>query len=191
MTSINNPNTPPSVAVPITDEGSSIVQRNSDIPILHLEDEREEGVESTKEKKARVKHWVKRQWKEIFYEPKGVRLRHYFIVKWLGRIGFIAKGIVYAVMGGLCIRTAQQLVGDITGTESPMVCVIPCKNSYVLYPPYISFVGSVHIFRHVLYRHTYSYHHVYRALVLLHVEIVSLLFIFSLVELLTLHMYFF
>ncbi|OAD06959.1 hypothetical protein MUCCIDRAFT_107554 [Mucor lusitanicus CBS 277.49] len=30
------------------------------------------------------------------------------------------KGIVYAVMGGLCIATAQHLKGDITGTESPM-----------------------------------------------------------------------
>lgn len=43
------------------------------------------------------------------------------------------------------------------------------KSSYL-----ISFVGSVYIFRHVLDRHAYSYHHVYWALVLLHVEIVSL-----------------
>ncbi|KAF1797991.1 hypothetical protein FB192DRAFT_1476557, partial [Mucor lusitanicus] len=64
--------------------------------------------------------WFRKQWKSVFHTPKGVRPRHCFIVSWLGRIGFIAKGIVYAVMGGLCIATAQHLKGDITGTESPM-----------------------------------------------------------------------
>lgn len=136
MTSIHNPNTPPSVAVPITNEDSAVVQRYSDVPILHQEDE-QDNAPSRKGKKTRVKQWMKRQWKEIFYEPKGVRLRHYFIVKWLGRIGFIAKGIVYAVMGGLCIRTAQDLVGDITGTESPMVCC-------VIYPlPYEELIPNI------------------------------------------------
>lgn len=67
--------------------------------------------------------WLQKQWIMTFYTPKGVRLEHYRIVSWLGRIGFIAKGIVYAVMGGLCIATAQHLKGDITGTESPMVCI--------------------------------------------------------------------
>lgn len=68
--------------------------------------------------------WFCRHWKSTFHTPRGVRPRHRFIVSWLGRIGFIAKGIVYAVMGGLCIATAQHLKGDITGTESPMVCLI-------------------------------------------------------------------
>ncbi|KAI7888119.1 uncharacterized protein EV154DRAFT_426263 [Mucor mucedo] len=84
----------------------SAIHRNSDIPII--------------EKQRTEQTWFHRQWKEIFYTPKGVRLRHYTIVTWLGRIGFIAKGILYAVMGGLCIATAQHLTGDITGTESPM-----------------------------------------------------------------------
>lgn len=86
----------------------SAIHRNSDIPII--------------EKESPEQTWLQRQWSEIFYTPKGVRLRHYTIVTWLGRIGFIAKGILYAFMGGLCIATAQHLTGDITGTESPMVC---------------------------------------------------------------------
>ncbi|KAK4509418.1 TRAPP subunit [Mucor velutinosus] len=68
--------------------------------------------------------WLHRHWKTVFHTPRGVRPYRRFIVSWLGRIGFIAKGIVYAVMGGLCIATAQHLKGDITGTESPMVCVV-------------------------------------------------------------------
>lgn len=96
------------------DQETSEVHRNSDIPII--------------EKEAPKQTWVNRQWTEIFYTPKGVRLRHYMIVTWLGRIGFIAKGILYAVMGGLCIATAQHLTSDITGTESPMVC------THIFYP---------------------------------------------------------
>ncbi|ORZ22980.1 hypothetical protein BCR42DRAFT_366410 [Absidia repens] len=52
--------------------------------------------------------------------PSGVRPEHANIVTYLGRIGFIAKGIVYAVMGGLCISTAQHLGDDVDGLESPM-----------------------------------------------------------------------
>ncbi|EPB81035.1 hypothetical protein HMPREF1544_12272 [Mucor circinelloides 1006PhL] len=65
-------------------------------------------------------HWLDKHWKSTFHTPRGVKPNHRFIVSWLGRIGFTAKGIVYAVMGGLCIATAQHLKGDITGTESPM-----------------------------------------------------------------------
>ncbi|GAN04547.1 hypothetical protein MAM1_0067d04008 [Mucor ambiguus] len=68
-------------------------------------------------------HWFRKHWRSVFHTPRGVRPHHRFIVSWLGRIGFVAKGIVYAVMGGLCIATAQHLKGDITGTESPMVCI--------------------------------------------------------------------
>ncbi|ORX61565.1 hypothetical protein DM01DRAFT_317252 [Hesseltinella vesiculosa] len=50
----------------------------------------------------------------------GVHPRHDRTVRILGRIGFIAKGLVYAVMGGLCISTAQHLGTDLDGTESPM-----------------------------------------------------------------------
>ena len=96
MTSPLNDSTPHSSIVNIDD---ATINRNSDRPIIA----REEKIPT---KKQRVSDWMRLQWKEIFYEPKGVRLRHYFIVGWLGRIGFIAKGIVYAVMGGLCIRTA-------------------------------------------------------------------------------------
>ncbi|KAI8094779.1 hypothetical protein BDF21DRAFT_442577 [Thamnidium elegans] len=79
------------------------------------------AIEQTDESaKPSFRSWVHDQWISAFYKPKGVRLKHYVIVTWLGRIGFIAKGIVYAVMGGLCIATAQHLKGDITGTESPM-----------------------------------------------------------------------
>lgn len=67
--------------------------------------------------------WFRKQRKDIFHSPKGVQPNHRFAVTWLGRIGFISKGVVYAVMGGLCIATAQHLKGDITGTESPMVCI--------------------------------------------------------------------
>ena len=94
--------------------------------------------ENTISQKKRCKKWLHRQWIEIFYIPKGVRPRHFFIVKWLGRIGFIAKGILYAVMGGLCIRTAQKLVGEITGTESPMV-----KDSMHYYQYFVDLLNLV------------------------------------------------
>lgn len=106
-------NISPSSSIRIDDQDSTI-NRNSDIPII--------------EKEIPERKWINRQWIEIFYTPKGVRLRHYFIVTWLGKIGFIAKGIVYAVMGGLCIATAQHLNGDVTGTESPMVCTNTYKQ---------------------------------------------------------------
>lgn len=170
MTSIH------SVAVTIED---STTHRHSNVPILH-----------EKEEKSRVKQWIQRQWKEIFYEPRGVRVRHYFIVKWLGRIGFIAKGIVYAVMGGLCIRTAQQLVGDITGSESPMVRFVYKKKKKKKARLTHSHLGSVCIFRHVLNRHTYSHHYVYRTLVLLDVEIVSLLLLCMFLQITFAHYYF-
>ncbi|CAO3597367.1 unnamed protein product [Absidia cylindrospora] len=59
------------------------------------------------------------RWERMKY-PSGVRPEHANIVTYLGRIGFIAKGIVYAVMGGLCISTAQHLGYDVDGLESPM-----------------------------------------------------------------------
>lgn len=60
------------------------------------------------------------RWERMKY-PSGVSLDHIKIVTYLGQIGFIAKGIVYAVMGGLCISTAEHLGDDVDGLESPMV----------------------------------------------------------------------
>ncbi|KAI8336261.1 hypothetical protein BC941DRAFT_514439 [Chlamydoabsidia padenii] len=57
---------------------------------------------------------------ERFKHPSGVHPRHAIIVCYLGRIGFVAKGIVYAVMGGLCISTAQHMGADLDGVESPL-----------------------------------------------------------------------
>ncbi|KAI8073272.1 hypothetical protein BC940DRAFT_364348 [Gongronella butleri] len=63
---------------------------------------------------------VNRTWWDRMKRPSGVHPRHEIIVRYLGRVGFVAKGLVYAVMGGLCISTAQHLGTDLEGTESPM-----------------------------------------------------------------------
>ncbi|KAI8376516.1 uncharacterized protein BYT42DRAFT_574904 [Radiomyces spectabilis] len=59
-----------------------------------------------------------KRWQSFKY-PSGVKPQHAAIVRWLGRIGFVAKGIVYSVMGGLCIATAQDLSTEVKA-ESPM-----------------------------------------------------------------------
>lgn len=58
-----------------------------------------------------------------FYQG-GVRKKHKPFVKWIGRIGFIAKGVVYGCIG---VLTLTNLSGAWTpngsqGNESPQVC---------------------------------------------------------------------
>ncbi|KAL0078944.1 hypothetical protein J3Q64DRAFT_1734094 [Phycomyces blakesleeanus] len=62
---------------------------------------------------------IKKYW-ERFKRPIGVPLNHYTYVKVLGRVGFVSKGIVYAVMGGMCISTAAHLDPEVDGLQSPM-----------------------------------------------------------------------
>ncbi|KAK9814923.1 hypothetical protein WJX73_002151 [Symbiochloris irregularis] len=50
-----------------------------------------------------------RGWTWRFNNPKQVKPRHYMIVRILGRVGWNAKGLVYALIGGL---SCQSAVGD-------------------------------------------------------------------------------
>ena len=59
--------------------------------------------------------------KDLHFYQGGVRKKHKTIVKWIGRIGFIAKGIVYGCIG---VLTLTNLSGAWTpngsqGNESP------------------------------------------------------------------------
>lgn len=119
-------------------------------------------------------HWLDKHWKSTFHTPRGVKPNHRFIVSWLGRIGFTAKGIVYAVMGGLCIATAQHLKGDITGIESPMVCIVPqmlTSEDKLNSMPVC--VGSVCISRSFFYWYARLDRYVYWHTLLFCLEIVS------------------
>lgn len=129
---IIEPGTTCSSAVPVP-ENHQQQQHENRSPALHASNNDKstgEPVQDQQEEPLKTSapifssRWFRKHWKSTFHTPRGVRPRHRFIVSWLGRIGFIAKGIVYAVMGGLCIATAQHLKGDITGTESPMVCFV-------------------------------------------------------------------
>lgn len=60
-----------------------------------------------------------------FYEG-GVRTKHKTAIKWVGRVGFIAKGVVYGCIG---VLTLTNLSGAWTpngseGNESPQVCQV-------------------------------------------------------------------
>lgn len=57
-----------------------------------------------------------------FYQG-GVRKKHRAYVRWIGRIGFIAKGVVYGCIGVLTITnvTGAWTPNGSTGNESPQV----------------------------------------------------------------------
>lgn len=115
-------------------------------------------------------------WWERFKHPSGVHPRHAIIVCYLGRIGFVAKGIVYAVMGGLCISTAQHMGTDMDGVESPMVKLRQSSENR-LYLLTISFgfihSGRLHFSWTIDDWHTSIGYYVHRAPVLFCMEIVS------------------
>lgn len=60
---------------------------------------------------------------ELHFFQGGVRKNHQKFVKWIGRLGFIAKGVVYGCIG---VLTLTNLTGAWTpngsqGNESPQV----------------------------------------------------------------------
>src|SRR4051812_38993638 len=56
-----------------------------------------------------------------FLYPQGVDLKYHKYVAFMGRVGFVAKGVVYALVGGLACATADQISGPMQGNESPQV----------------------------------------------------------------------
>lgn len=64
-----------------------------------------------------------RQTLHDFVHPAGVKNKHKPIVKWLGRIGFVAKGCVYGIIGGMTCASAARLTlpGTADDDASPQV----------------------------------------------------------------------
>lgn len=73
---------------------------------------------------------VRRESELHFYEG-GVRKKYTTCLKWMGRVGFIAKGVVYGCIG---VLTLTNLTGAWTpngskGNESPQVSTGPLKTA--------------------------------------------------------------
>ncbi|RUP23027.1 hypothetical protein BC936DRAFT_139048, partial [Jimgerdemannia flammicorona] len=66
------------------------------------------------------RHSFEERWAR-FVHPTGVKSKHKKIVTWLGRIGFVAKGVVYGLVGGMTCASASKLrlPGKANENESP------------------------------------------------------------------------
>ncbi len=61
-----------------------------------------------------------------FHSPDQLKSKHQTFVKWVGRLGWVGKGIVYAIIGGLCCWSAANLEDSETpqgASASPQVRV--------------------------------------------------------------------
>lgn len=63
-----------------------------------------------------------------FDSPDQVQSKHQAFVKWVGRLGWVGKGIVYAIIGGLCIHSAH----DADSSETPQGASVSPQGAFIL-----------------------------------------------------------
>src|SRR4030095_2185578 len=64
-------------------------------------------------------------------------------IKWLARVGFLVKGVLYMVVGALALQVAAKAGGRVTGTSGALTTVLQQPFGRTLLPrPAIGLVGS-------------------------------------------------
>ncbi|KAL0022300.1 hypothetical protein WJX79_007413 [Trebouxia sp. C0005] len=82
-----------------------------------------------------------------FSHPLGVKPQHVKYVRVVGQVGFVAKGVVYAIIGGLSCQSAIQGTATIRGADnSPQGAFILVGNNQFGYPLLIVMALTVYMY---------------------------------------------